>query len=105
MGIGGRMKEIIEGIDCSWYENCIYYKQCERLKQENRELKKRCEELDKMTGIFSARLANKYKQALEEIKEITKKYDAEAGDTIIANPIQDCYDVFIKANEVLNEED
>ena len=73
-------------------QNC-YYKQYLRLKQENEELKKqleidknqinyfieeneklkkRCEELDKMTDIFSARLANKYKQALEEIKNLAE---------------------------------
>ena len=42
-------------------------------------------------------------KALEEIREIVKKYDAEVGDTIIANPIQDCYDIFTKINEVLKE--
>lgn len=65
---------------CSIFNNkCIcnpdcYFKQLQRLKQEKEELKKRCEELDKMTGIFSARLANKYKQALEEIRKILEVY-------------------------------
>lgn len=51
-------------------------------------------------------LNEKYKQlrsALEEIRETLKKYDAEAGDTIIANPIQDCYDTYRKINETLNK--
>ena len=56
---------------CCDVGNC-YYKQLHRLKKENEELKKRCGELDKMTGIFSARLADKYKQALKEIREIAK---------------------------------
>lgn len=37
---------------------------------------------------------------IEKIKEITKKYDANAGDTIIANPIQDCYDIYCLINEI-----
>ena len=46
--------------------------QLKRLQQENEELKKKVKDLDAMTGIFSARLATKYRQALEEIKEIAK---------------------------------
>jgi hypothetical protein len=48
---------------------------------------------------------DKYKQALEEIREKLKKYDANIGDTIIANPIQDCYDTYKLINEVLNDRD
>lgn len=79
------------------------------LKHENEELKVCFTSTDINAKKIQTKLFDKeeecknYKQALEEIKEITKKYDAEAGDTIIANPIQYCYDVFIKANEVLNE--
>lgn len=43
--------------------------------------------------------AEKYEQILLKIKEKTKKYDAEPGDTIIANPIQDCYDIFSFIND------
>ena len=52
--------------------NC-YYKQLKRLQAENELLKRLLNEkvktLDKMTGIYSARLCKKYKQALEEIRE------------------------------------
>jgi len=52
--------------NCQVYED---YKQLARLQEENEELKKKIKDLDAMTGIFSVRLANKYKQALEEIRE------------------------------------
>ena len=42
------------------------------LEQENKELKKKNETLDKLTGIFSHRLLEKYKKALEEIREIAE---------------------------------
>lgn len=58
-------------------------------------LNKKCEELIKEKL--------NYRSALEEIREMTKKYDAEVGDTIIANPIQDCYDIYCKINEVLDK--
>ena len=92
------MKEIIEGIDCSWYKDCIYYKQCELLKQENEELKARVKILNRMTGIFSARLAEKYRQALEEIREIV------SGNYEILDP-QAKKEIQTKINEVLNTED
>ena len=70
--------------NCKEVKDC-YFKQLQRLKQENEELKKRCEELDKMTGIFSARLANKYKQSLEKIREIIKTLIMEMPE------YHDCY--------------
>lgn len=42
----------------------------QRLREENKELRERVEELEPMTGIFSARLAEKYKKALKEIRDI-----------------------------------
>lgn len=44
-----------------------------------------------------------YKEAIDKIKEICQKYDAEVGDTIIANPIQDLYDISQIINEVNDE--
>jgi hypothetical protein len=46
---------------------------------------------------------DKYYTVLEEIKNKLKKYDANAGDTIIANPIQDCYDIYILVEKALEE--
>lgn len=63
---------------CEYNTDC-YYKQLKRLEQKNEKLK----------------------QTLEEIREKLKKYDANIGDTIIANPIQDCYDTYKLINEVL----
>ena len=40
-----------------------------RLKRENTELKEMVKQLNRLTGIFSARLLEKYKKALEEIRE------------------------------------
>ena len=79
-----------------------------KYKQENEELKKRCKELDKMTGIFSARLANKYKRALEGIREIAKDFCKKCTsecDCIIDNEPCEYYDFYKireKINEVLN---
>lgn len=95
----------------------------DRLEQENKELKiyvesnKQQVEEAEMLVMDNDRLqqevenlkdtiyynVEKYRSALEEIREMTKKYDAEVGDTIIANPIQDCYDIYCKINEVLNK--
>ena len=64
-----------------------------KYKQENEELKKRCKELDKMTGIFSARLANKYKRALKEIRKWATNHnpcDIEAD--IINCTKEDCFE-------------
>ena len=64
--------------DCKDNSNC-YYKQLQQLKAENERLS----------------------TTLTEIKEIARKYDAEVGDIIIANPIQDLYDIYIKISEVM----
>lgn len=93
---------------CVDNDNC-YFKQLKRLEKENEELKKRCEELDKMTGIFSVRLADKYKQALEEIREEANRLLYEE------NPIYGYNNsnyfellakyVLAKVKEVLNDRD
>jgi hypothetical protein len=69
--------ELIENYCAVFNNKCIcnpdcYFKELKRLKEENEELKEKIKDLDAMTGIFSVRLANKYKQALEEIREIAK---------------------------------
>lgn len=77
------------------------------LKAESEELKKFCIESEKSkieqhlqwqkrcteNHNENSRQLEKYKQALEKIEEKAKKYDANVGDTIIANPIQDLYDI------------
>ena len=85
-----------------------------RLEQENKELKEKIQFHKKENSNLLAErnaaqigydeireVRERYRSALEEIKKITKKYDAEVGDTIIANPIQDCYNIFVKVSEVL----
>lgn len=62
------------------------------LKQENKELKEKVEVLDKMTGIFSARLCDKYRSALEEIRILATKNVSIENFVKIQN----------KINEVLN---
>ena len=67
----------------------------ETYQQENEELKDKVERLDKMTGIFSARLAKKYEQSLEEIKEIAE----ENKDTAQYSGI--CRSILTKIDEVM----
>lgn len=77
-------------------------KQCHKLEQENEKLKEKIKDLDAMTGIFSVRLANKYKQALEEIRKIAEdayNNDQEYQATGVYNEILD------KINEALNDRD
>lgn len=49
----------------------------ETLKAENDRLKEENKELNKMTGIFSARLCEKYRTTLQEIKAIAEKLMAD----------------------------
>lgn len=70
-------------------EDCPLNCKFKRLEQENKKL---------IDNKFY-----KYKQALEEIRNKLKKYDANIGDTIIANPIQDCYDTYKLIDEVLDD--
>lgn len=68
----------------------------EKLQKENEELKKY-----QYTQEYLQSEIEKRQKALEEIRNKLKKYDANIGDTIIANPIQDCYDTYKLINEVL----
>ena len=81
-----------------------------RLQEENEELKEKIKDLDAMTGIFSVRLANKYKQALEEIREKCLKMcnicDNIDGETYLddCNSICEYCKIIDLINEVLNEQ-
>lgn len=122
--MGKKQETIINGIDvseCAYYnkdnepycceiwdneceaQNC-YFKQLQRLKEENEELKKKKDEYYLRTLDYEAKISYLI-QALEEIRNKLKKYDANIGDTIIANPIQDCYDTYKLTDEVLNDRD
>lgn len=84
-------------------ENCQTYnliKENEKLKEEIKKLSDPRYQIMKVNEGYYNRM-KKYKQALEEIKEKLKKYDANIGDTIIANPIQDCYYTYKLINKVL----
>lgn len=104
--------------DLSEVENACgcYQSENAELKQENKELKEVKEQLKKWNDEnlkrqndmqkwidLAEEQRNNYRFVLEEIREMTKKYNAEVGDTIIANPIQDCYDIYSKINEALNK--
>lgn len=86
-----------------------YLQKIDELEQENKKLKEENKTLNyqwhKQSEIGDEwyKIAERYRSALEEIREMTKKYDAEVGDTIIANPIQDCYDIYCKINEALDK--
>ena len=52
-----------------------FLKEIAELEAKNEKLKEENEKLNKMTGIFSARLCEKYRQALQEIKQVTGVYN------------------------------
>ena len=85
---------------CEQNPNC-YFKQFKRLQEENKELKKRCEEWAletvKMQGAIDGKdfRIDKYKQTLEEIK-------AEIGDLKDINKLINLQKILDKINEVLN---
>lgn len=49
--------------------------------QENNKLKERVKQLDEMTGIYSVRLMEKYKQALEEVEKYCNECNLKADYT------------------------
>lgn len=62
-----------KGETVTWYseeEYTILEQENQEAKEIIAELKQKVKDLDKMTGIFSVRLAKKYEQALTEIREI-----------------------------------
>lgn len=79
-----------------WYSKEEY----KLLQQENEELKEKIKDLDAMTGIFSVRLANKYKQALEEIRKLINETCWDYTDISII-PVKE--KILDKINEVLND--
>lgn len=84
-------------------DSCTVYKlllEHKRLQEENEELKQEKYEIEEKFLNLNCKSYSYYK-ALEEIREKLKKYDANIGDTIIANPIQDCYDTYKLIDEVL----
>lgn len=56
------LKFICKGNNCNYKQLKRKEQECERLKEEN-------EKLNKITGIFSARLCEKYRQALQDVRE------------------------------------
>ena len=78
--------EIIQ--NCKGNKGCIY-KQLQRLKEEN-------EQLNKMTGIFSARLCEKYRTTLQEIREI-----ADIIYNTNCNYVAEFHKIITKINEVI----
>lgn len=73
------------------------YEKNVQLQKENEELKEKIKDLDAMTGIFSVRLANKYKQALEEIRSYCDEQNLKADYTA-------CF-ITNRIDEVLNDRD
>lgn len=59
---------------------CFRYKETEKYKAENERLKAENEKLKLMTGIYSVRLMEKYKQALKKIEEIAYTTDFDIVD-------------------------
>lgn len=90
---------------CEDEQNC-YFKKLKRLEKENEELKEQFEietlkNNDTNEFIYRSNLLNKYKNALEEIREICTTY-AKTESYIIDETFSEFLEiVFNKANEVL----
>lgn len=80
---------------CSRNNNC-YYKQLQRLKQENELLKKSNFTLREQTINYSAVKENDYRKALEEIREI-----ADIIYNTNCNYVAEAHKILNKINEVL----
>lgn len=93
---------------CVDNDNC-YFKQLKRLEQENKELKNRFKTLDDEEFVYEVteieynnfKKMNKYKQALEEIKEIANHEIKELTDSAIYGGRY--FEIYNKINEVLND--
>ena len=59
--------------DCDKWHTC-YYKQLQRLKQENEKLKEKIESYNCNANCYKYKEANKYKQVLEEIRQFCITY-------------------------------
>ena len=91
------------------YEKDCYYKQLQRLKQENEELKKDLKAEAEQAQKWYQRetdkhfIAIKYKQALEEIREIAnQKYDCVNSEVMCCRLCERLELIMTKINEVLN---
>lgn len=70
------------------------------LKAENERLKEENEKLNKMTGVFSARLCEKYRKTLQEIKKIAEDmYEdySKRWDDNISEGLEQIIDLITKA--------
>ena len=83
--------EQITGIDCSWFSDCIYFKQLCKLKlkvdgirQENERLKAELKTYDK-AQYEEFKRAEQYRQTLQEIKDIAEKLVIVARDNFPYN--------------------
>ena len=63
-------------------------KEWQNIQKENERLKEENEKLNKMTGIFSARLCEKYRQALQEIRD-KLDFNKRELEECLYNPIDD----------------
>ena len=98
--IRNAFNEYLNAVDKVILENQALQIELQHLKQENEELKDYSRRMENQRENYYKEY-KRYRSALEEIRKMTKKYNAKVGDTIIANPIQDCYDIYCKINEVL----
>lgn len=80
---------------CKHSPNC-YFKQLQRAKAENEKLKE-------MTGVYSARLMGKYKQALEEIREILCYGRTFYDGYFDSDKLSRTDEAIKRVNEVLND--
>lgn len=99
------MKEVIEGIDCSWYEDCVYYKQLKRLQEENEKLKEKIESYNCNANCYKYKEANKYKQALEEIRTYVNAQLDGFGNDVYGITKKQIITITNTINEVLNDRD
>lgn len=90
-------------VACNYFEACDYFKQLKRLQEENEELKKlKCKFKEYCTCDIE-----KYRSALEEIREIAKFNQFYNTEKLLINgdigQIQDLKmtEIFKKCNEVL----
>ena len=83
---------------CYCYKTSCYYKQLQRLKQENEAL------LKQKNGVMATNI--KYFMALEEIREIVGQKCNEHLDGATSSDCEDCFldDIRYKINEVIGNE-
>lgn len=95
---------IIEGIDCSWYEQCVYYKALMIKGKELDEYKasKQASYETMQTECNNAILENReLKKVLKEVVAIAKEYNYWDANLRTASDV--IYQIKDKCSEVLNE--